>query len=310
MKTDSNIKRVNQKRVKVLGVGIDDVTMEEAMEIVEGWICHPELVSGSPSLSGKSLAYARDPDLRQDDNKCHAKLIFTPGPEFLVTAQNDPEFMKILNAADLNIPDGYGLKIFGNITNVVPGVDFMLALCKLAAEKSFTVGLLGGTSGVAKKTKDKLETMFPGIKITFAIDGEDADRVVAGYDALRYVDILFVALGHPKQEKYLNVILERAKRSDEQARGFAARIYFGKKILSGFALQNDGILFRVGMGVGGSFDFISGKVPEPGTIYNSMGLKWLGRFLTRPGYMLPKIIKAVVIFPLLILKERLQIHFP
>lgn len=55
------------------------------------------------------------------------------------------------------------------------------------------------------------------------------------------------------------------------------------------------------MGVGGSFDFISGQVPEPGTIYKKLGLKWLGRFLSRPGYMLPKIFKAVVLFPLYLL---------
>ena len=228
----------NFKRAKVLGVKIDDVSKEEGLEIVERW-------------------------------RGGGKLIFTPGPEFLVTAQRDLEFKRILNAGDLNLPDGYGLKIFGGITHVVPGVEFMLALCELAVKNNLTIGLLGGQDIVAQKTAQVLKAKFPKIRIAFAIEEPDV---------LRYSDILFVAFGHPKQEKFLYRL-----KKDEPLKGSS---------------------FLVGMGVGGSFDFISGQVPEPGTIYRRLGLKWLGRFLARPAYMLPKIYKAVVLFPLLILKDK------
>lgn len=222
---------------KVLGVKIDDVSKEEGLKIVEGWLKDPATGGTAP------------------------RLVFTPGPEFLVTAQKDSEFKKILNAGDLNLPDGYGLKIFAGITHVVPGVEFMLSLCRLAAEKGWTVGLVGRR--FVAETASELIKRYPKIKI-----------------GVNDIDLLFVGLGHPKQEKFLYKL-----KKDEPLKGSS---------------------FRVGMGVGGSFDFISGRVPEPSTIYKKLGLKWLGRFLSRPGYMFPKIFKAVVLFPFYLFLA----HFP
>ncbi|MBI3559411.1 WecB/TagA/CpsF family glycosyltransferase, partial [Candidatus Gottesmanbacteria bacterium] len=131
---------------------------------------------------------------------------------------------------NLNLPDGYGLKIFSGITHIVPGVEFMLALCRLAMEKGWTVGMLGNPN--TKLAAKELYRLFPKLKITFAYDNPEADRLIEDYDALRYVDIFFLGLGHPSQEKFLwNCKLNIAHCP-----------------------------FRVGMGVGGSFDFISGQV--------------------------------------------------
>ena len=104
---------------EILGVKIDDLNMEEALGMVEGWL-------------GKSEKH----------------YIVTPNPEMLVEAQKNPEFKEILNKADLAIPDGAGLKLAG-INNRVAGVDFMEQLVNLAAEKDWTVGFLGGQEGVA-----------------------------------------------------------------------------------------------------------------------------------------------------------------
>ncbi len=145
----------NFKRAKVLGVKIDDVSKEEGLEIVERW-------------------------------RGGGKLIFTPGPEFLVTAQRDLEFKRILNAGDLNLPDGYGLKIFSGITHIVPGVEFMLALCQLAAEKGWTVGMLGNPN--TRLAAKELYRLFPKLKIIFAYDNPEADRLIGDYDTLKYVD--------------------------------------------------------------------------------------------------------------------------
>ncbi len=238
----------------ILGVRIDDVTKENALQIVESW-----LSEDPPQKPGNS-----------------PRLVFTPGPEFLVTAHDDPEFKKILNAADLNIPDGFGLRLLNNFKNTVHGVDFMLALCQLAAEKKLTIGLLGGAAGVAQKTAEKLIKLHPNLKVAIAKDGLNADKIVANPDALPYSDILFVALGHPKQERLLHSV-----RNDNK--------------------------FRVGMGVGGSFDFISGHVSEPSEIYSRLGLKWLGRLISRPKYMFPKVWKAVILYPWLSLSRTLKL---
>jgi N-acetylglucosaminyldiphosphoundecaprenol N-acetyl-beta-D-mannosaminyltransferase len=235
---------------EVLGVKIDDIALREAVKKVMGF------AKGGPA----------------------PRLVFTTGPEFVVTAQKDPEFKKILNSADLNIPDGVGLKLFCGFENVCAGVDLMLELCRLAAEKNLTVGLFGGGEGVAKKAKAVLEEKYPGIRIKFAIDGGEADKIISNLQSsiFKTVDLLFAGLGHPKQEKFLSQI--RSLKSD----------------------------FRVGMGVGGSFDFLAGVLPRPPLLIRKLGLGWLWRGFTKPGHW-QRIWTAVVVFPALVLKEKLEL---
>jgi N-acetylglucosaminyldiphosphoundecaprenol N-acetyl-beta-D-mannosaminyltransferase len=245
---------------RVLGVNIDDVSEEEALKVVESW------------LIKKDQIFSKRSDLYQP------RLVFTPGPEFLVTAKNDPEFKKILNAGDLNIPDGYGLKLLGGITHQIAGVNFLLALCREAAQRGWTVGMIGNPN--TRLAARKLAEKFPGLKMAFALDNPEADRVLDGLDTLRYVDILFVGVGHPKQEKFL----------------------------AHCSLPIAHCPFRVGMGVGGSFDFISGRVWEPPGVFSHLGLKWLGRLVSRPGYMAPRIYRALVRYPLYIIEQHLLGH--
>lgn len=214
----------------VLGVKIDDISLEKALTIISDWLTHRKKVQ---------------------------KIVVTPGPEFLITAKGDPTFKKILNSADLSVNDSFGLQLSCGFRNRVPGIDLMLALCQLAEEKKWSVGLFGGATGVAKKTKEKLLEKFPGLKISFTVDGLTADKIMNDYDIHNNnnnqydSDILFVNLGHPKQEKFL-----AAKK----------------------------IPFRVGIGVGGSFDLISGVLPRAPKIFRLVGLEWLWRALTKPGH--------------------------
>lgn len=247
--TDSKIK-------KIMGVRIDDVTKEEAMEVVTGWLRD----AGAAQHDTKKSHSGRSPE--------SSKLIFTPNPEFLMIARKDLEFKKILNSSDLNIPDGVGLQLFGGIKNRIPGVDFMISLCALAQKDKLTIGLLGGQEGIAKKTAEKLMEMFPDLKVTFAIDGQEADRLIEDYDALRYVDILFVALGAPRQEKYLASF----RPSPESSRKIAK---------DAGAAQHD-VPFGVGVGVGGSFDYISGNISRAPKFLQDIGLEWLYRFILQP----------------------------
>lgn len=225
----------------VLGVKINDISLENTLSMVIKWLTH---------------------------RKTSSKIIVTPGPEFLLTAKNDPEFKEILNHADLAPNESFGLQLSCGFRNRVPGIDLMLELCKLSQDKKWSVGLFGGATGVAKKTQEKLLEKFPRLKISYAIDGDYANKIMRDYDTdnnitrLSDVDILFVNLGHPKQEKFL-----------------ASKI----------------IPYHVGLGVGGSFDLISGLLPRAPKILRLVGLEWFWRLITKPGH-LPRAIHATFVF--------------
>lgn len=213
-------------RTYVLGVKIDDVTMDEALEEIKGW------------LKGKEKKY-----------------IVTPNPEFLITAQKDRVFKAILNNADLSIPDGVGLKLSGKIKNTVSGIDLMEKLINFGGDYGFTVGLIGGKDGVAKKCAECLRKKYPKIKIVYADNGGVIDNNGSWIEGNRLafppMDILFVAFGHIKQEKW---IAENLKK----------------------------IPVKVAMGVGGAFDALSGKVPRAPKIIRSLGGEWLFRLIAQP----------------------------
>ncbi len=260
----------------VLGVSIDDISEDEAIDQVSSWL------NKYAPKSSKQLA---------------TKLVFTPGPEFIVEAQRDLEFKEILNASDLNIPDGYGLK-FAGISNRIPGLDFMFRLCQEAQKNGWTIGLLGGWEGEAQETASELLRRYPKLKIPLRIDGEEADRIASEWLNSRKIDnsseikdrekgieimesgnkqkktsfpdveILFVAMGHFRQEKLLSAM--RAVSSQQLAER-------NNYLLSA-------ICFRVGMGVGSSFDEITGRIKTGPKWLSKFGLKWLGRLTYKPRH--------------------------
>lgn len=200
-------------KVNILGVKIDDIDMSEALVLVERWLEKP----------GKHY-------------------IVTPNPEMIVAAQYDPAFKKILNDADLSIPDGTGLKLSGKIKNTIAGTDFMEELVRVAAEEGFVTGFLGGKDEVAKKCVECLKRKYPKLKVVFASES---------ISAIPPVDLLFVALGHNKQEKWI-------------------------------AGNLDKIPVHIAMGVGGAFDYLGGFVPRAPKFLRAIGLEWLFRLVIQP----------------------------
>jgi N-acetylglucosaminyldiphosphoundecaprenol N-acetyl-beta-D-mannosaminyltransferase len=92
--------------------------------------------------------------------------IFTPNPEILVKSQKDQYFKQVLNTGDLNLCDGMGVQICSGIKRI-PGVDFMLEVCKLAAEQEQGVYLLGsGNDEVVRKACENLHVQFPNLPIS------------------------------------------------------------------------------------------------------------------------------------------------
>jgi N-acetylglucosaminyldiphosphoundecaprenol N-acetyl-beta-D-mannosaminyltransferase len=236
------------KSVSLLGVRIDDASFSEVVSKIYS------------SISSNKKIF-----------------ISTPNPEFLMYAQSNPEFKSILNQADLNIPDGNGLKLSGKIGNNIPGVDLMDYLIKESIEKGFTIGLLGGSKGLAEKLSDCLKVKYPKIRIKFAssdivIDSQGLQIKPDQSIAIPELDLLFVALGHPKQEKWIYQNLNK-------------------------------LPVKVAIGVGGSFDYLAGTVKRAPLFLRKLGLEWLYRLITQPWRLKRQLVLIKFIY--LILKERL-----
>lgn len=241
----------------VLGVKIDDVNIDQTVNVVRGW-----LSKGGPASTAK---------------RGEKHYIVTPNPEIVIMANEDKKLKNIINNADLAIPDGVGLKLAGDIENTTPGIDVMENLVKMAAEKGFTTGFLGGRDQVAKKTSECLKKKYPKLKVSFATSGGEVDEEGNILRAQREVstktiiiskegsrppktdsnnnlpstDILFVAFGPPKQEKWIAKNLAKLD-------------------------------VKVAMGVGGAFDYLSGRVPRAPKWIRSLGLEWLFRLIIQP----------------------------
>ena len=162
-------------------------------------------------------------------------LIVAINPEKIIKAKNDPALKELLNNAEIQIPDGIGVILAskiqkGQIRARVTGVDMMLRLCEEAAKRNKTIFLYGGKPGVAKQAKAKLESLFPSIKVVGTQDGYEKDPQKVN-DRINEAkpEILFVAMGSPKQENWIN----------ENREELYPTIY---------------------QGVGGSFDVLAGTV--------------------------------------------------
>ena len=197
------------------------------------------------------------------------------------------DFKAILNQAQIALCDGVGLWLAGRIlgkhfTERITGVDFMQNLCKKVAKKPITVGFLGGRPGVAELTAKCLKAKYPGLNVVFAgteWDENNSEFRIQNSETKKEknhnkIDILFVAFGFPKQEQWMNEHLDR-------------------------------IPVRVMMGVGGSFDYISGKIPRAPKIIQAIGLEWLYRLLRQPWRWKRQL--ALVEFIWLVIKEKLSI---
>ena len=167
-------------RTEVLGVGFDNINMEQALD------------------RGMELIAEGGPHL-----------VVTPNAEIVQIARKDPEFMEIIGKADLVIPDGIGVvyasKILGRpIGARLPGCDYAAGLMERMAKSGHKLFLLGAKPGVAEEAAEKLTEAYPGLVVCGTHDGYfKEDGPVA--EAIRQAgaDVVFVCLGAPKQEKWI-----------------------------------------------------------------------------------------------------------
>lgn len=203
-------------------------------------------------------------------------LIVAINPEKIIKAKQDSALKKLLNDAEFQIPDGIGVILAskiqkGQIRSRVTGVDMMMKLCEEAAKRNKPIFLYGGKPGVADKAKAKLESLFPSINIVGTQDGyeKDPQKVNDKINAAK-PDILFVAMGSPKQENWINA-------------------------------NRDQLHPTIYQGVGGSFDVLAGTVKRAPETFQKLGLEWFYRLMKEP-----KRLKRQLALPLFLLEVARQ----
>ena len=185
--------------------------------------------------------------------------IVTVNPEFCVQALTNADFRRVLNQADLALPDGVGLvwaaRLLGKpLQGRVTGVDVVTSVASLAAGRAYRLFFLGAAPGVAEAAAKALEDRNPGLRIAGCYAGsprsEEEDEIVAQVNAVR-PHFLFVAFGAPQQDLWISRNRTRLQ-------------------------------VAVAMGVGGSFDYVSGRVSRAPAWMRRLGLEWLYRLLREP----------------------------
>jgi N-acetylglucosaminyldiphosphoundecaprenol N-acetyl-beta-D-mannosaminyltransferase len=185
--------------------------------------------------------------------------VVTLNGALLVQAAHDPALRELVNAAGLVTPDGVGVLVAARILGVrlperVAGIDLAVALCGEAEREGYRVFLLGGEPGVAARAADALRARYPGLVVVGARHGFfRSDEEPAVVEAIRAArpDVLLVALGAPRQERWMRRWLPE-------------------------------LHVPVAIGVGGSLDVLAGRVPRAPAWMQRAGLEWLWRAAREP----------------------------
>ncbi|MBU0598327.1 WecB/TagA/CpsF family glycosyltransferase [Patescibacteria group bacterium] len=220
-------------------------------------------------------------------NSQNQHYIVTTNPEFIMAARHDDEFRHILNKADLSVADGVGIKYAARrlgqkLKQRITGVDLLWEICRIAEEENKSIFLLGSKRGIPEKAAENILSKYPKLKIVGAECGyrrwhrHIKEKKLVEMINRHQPDILFVAFGQVKQEKWIYHNLPKLP------------------------------LVKLAMGVGGSFDYISGKVKRAPSWMRNLGLEWLYRLMRQP-WRLPRIITAVVKFSCAVRKDKNEV---
>ncbi len=185
--------------------------------------------------------------------------VVTVNTEFVMMAQHNTVFRNVINHAALVVADGIGIvwgtRYLGKPTpERVTGVDTLVELAKHCATKSYRLYLLGAAPGVAEEAAVCLQTLAPGLQVAGTYAGSpspiEEDAIIERVRVAK-ADILCVAYGAPAQELWIARNLSR-------------------------------LPVAVAMGVGGAYDFLSGRQRRAPRIMQQMGLEWLYRLYREP----------------------------
>lgn len=221
----------NENRMSILGVPMDRIDSEKAMALFEEKFPEPGLT-----------------------------MIVTPNPEIVLEANKDESLKTLISGADIILPDGIGLlyasKIIGKpLKERVTGIDFLMDILEYLEKNGKSVYFFGSKPGVAADAAVNLLKKYPDLKVAGTRNGYFKPEEEAGI--VREInesgaDFLCVALGAPKQERFIE------KYRDELRCGGA-------------------------IGVGGSLDVLSGNLKRAPEFYRNHGLEWLYRLIQEPS---------------------------
>jgi N-acetylglucosaminyldiphosphoundecaprenol N-acetyl-beta-D-mannosaminyltransferase len=185
--------------------------------------------------------------------------LVTVNPEFVITAQHNALFRQAINQSALVVADGVGIvwasRYLGKPTpERVTGVDTLISLAQRCAQHRHSLYLLGAAPGVAESAAARLQELAPGLQIAGTYAGSpdpiDEDNIIERL-SIAHADVLCVAYGAPAQDLWIERNLTR-------------------------------LPVALAMGVGGSFDFLTGKQRRAPRVLQRLGLEWLYRLYREP----------------------------
>lgn len=235
----------NPQRTQIFNLPIDKVSLQQAIEIIDKFI---------------------------EEKKPHQ--VITLNSLMVNEAFKDQQFSKIIQRAELVLVDSVGIfwvtRLLGKpAPELIPGIDFLLELCKISVRKKFRLYLLGGKRKIIEETAKNLKKRFTELNVVGYQHGyfplAEEKKIVSAIKQLN-PDMLFVGLGSPRQEKWIARNLEELN-------------------------------VPVVIGVGGSFDIISGRLSRAPHWMHILGVEWLYRFLQEPWR-----IKRIVNLPIFVFR--------
>ena len=218
------------ERLEILGVGIDRIDSQQALQQIGEFI-----ENGEPHQ------------------------IVTANAEIIYQASKNEKMRNVINAAQMVTADGSGVvwasrQLGQPLAQRVTGIDLVNSICQQSAKEKWKIYILGSAPGVAATAAVNIRNKFPGCNIIGTHHGyfnaKEEKQILAELEQLK-PDVLFVALGAPKQEYWI---------ADH--------------------IQKLGI--PVAMGIGGSMDVLSGNVKRAPKWMQKMSLEWLYRLLIQP----------------------------
>jgi N-acetylglucosaminyldiphosphoundecaprenol N-acetyl-beta-D-mannosaminyltransferase len=199
-----------------------------------------------------------------DEQAESGRYVCTPNVDYVVRSRRDLAFREAINGADLRVPDGmwivYAARLAGRpLRATVTGRLLVPRFAEYCGRTDRSIGLLGAGPGVAEQAADRLRADHPGLRVLCAITpptpfvlGSPEDEAIAAALQADPPDLLFVALGAPKQEMWM-------QRHAAQLPG------------------------TVMIGVGAAFDVLAGRVREAPAWMTRVGLEWLFRLAQEPS---------------------------
>ncbi len=219
-----------RKLVNIAGINIDDISMEQAVDKVYEFI---------------------------DSGECHS--VYTPNAEIMMDGITNKDMREILNNSDMLVADGAGVvlasKILGKkVTEKVSGVDLAKNLLKASGHRPIKFFLFGGKPGIAETANANIICDYPGAQVVGTRNGyftSDDEEAIIDEINNSGADVLFVCLGAPKQELWINRNKSKLK-------------------------------VKVCLGVGGTLDILAGNVKLAPDFFRDHGLEWLYRLYKEP----------------------------